>query len=90
MPKFIVERTVPGIADLPADKMKELANLVRGALKSMGGRMQWLESFVVQDKIFTIIVAPDEATVHEYSKLVNLPIDRIHTVKSVIDYTTGE
>lgn len=90
MPKFIVERTVPKIGDLPAEKMRQLGNLARKALKTFGGRVQWIESFVTENKIYSIITAPDEATAREYSKLTNLPADAIHVIKLVADITSGE
>lgn len=90
MPKFIVEREVPNIGDLSPEKLHQLGNLARTALKSFGGRVQWLESFITQDKIYSIITAPDEATAREYSKLTNLPADGIHVINLVADVTTGE
>lgn len=90
MPKFIVERTVPGFGSLPPEKVNDVANRVRIALNSIGGRVHWLETFVTQDKLFTILIAPDEAIIREYSKVANLAVDKIHLVKSVLDYSTGE
>jgi Protein of unknown function (DUF4242) len=90
MPKFIVERVVPEVGDLSFEKLKMLADLARTALESFGGRVQWIESFVTQNKIYSIITAPDEATVREYTKLTNLPTDHIYLVKLVADITTGE
>ena len=62
MPKFIVERTVPKIGDLTPEKLHQLGDLARAALKSFGGRVQWLESFITEDKVYSILTAPDEAT----------------------------
>lgn len=90
MPKFIVERTVPKIGDLAPEKLHQLGDLARTALKSFGGRVQWLESFITEDKVYSILTAPDEATAREYSKLTNLPADDIHLIKLVADVTTGE
>jgi hypothetical protein len=90
MPKFIVERTVPKVGDLSIEKLRILADLARTALQHFGGRVQWIESFVTEDKIFSILIAPDEATAHEYSRLTNLPADAIRLVKLVADITTGE
>lgn len=90
MPKFIVERTVPRVGDLSPEKLRILRDLAYTALQSFGGRVQWLESFVTENKIFSILTAPDEATVHEYSRLTKLPADHIHVIKLVADITTGE
>jgi hypothetical protein len=90
MPKFLVERTITGFGSLSPEKINDVASRVRSSLKSLGGRVQWVETFVAQDKIFTILIAPDEGTIREYSKLVEMPIDAIHHIKSVIDPATGE
>ena len=90
MPKFIVERTVPGIVDIPPEQLRKLGDLARTALQSFGGRVQWLESFITENKIYSILTAPDEATVRRYSKMTNLPADRIHVIKLVADITTDE
>ena len=90
MPKFIVERTVPKVGDLSPEKLKVLRDLAYTALQSFGGRVQWLESFVTENKIFSILTAPDVATVREYSRLTNLPADHIHLIKLVADITTSE
>ncbi len=90
MPKFIVERTVPRVGDLSPEKLLILAELARTALQSFGGRVQWIESIVTENKIFSILTAPDEATVRQYSKLTKLPADHIHLIKLIADVTTGE
>lgn len=90
MPKFIVERTVPKVGELTPERLKQLADLARAALQHFGGRVQWLESFVTEDKIYSILTAPDEPTVRQYSKMSNLPADHIYLVKLVADITTGE
>jgi ATP-dependent protease Clp ATPase subunit len=90
MPKFIVERTVPRVGDLSPEKLKILSDLARTALQSFGGRVQWIESYVTEDKIFSILTAPDEATIRQYSKLTKLPADAIRLIKLVADVTTGE
>jgi Protein of unknown function (DUF4242) len=90
MPKYIVERVVPEVGDLPLEKLDQLGELGRTALTHFGGRVQWLESFITQNKIYSILTAPDEATIREYAKLTNLPTDGIHLIKLVADITTGE
>lgn len=88
MQKFIVERVVPEVAELSPEKLNLLADLAKTALTSFGGRVQWLESFVTQNKIYSIITAPDEATVRQYAKLTNLPTDHIYLIKRVVDITS--
>lgn len=90
MPKFIVERVVPEVGELSPDKLKLLSDLARTALASFGGRVQWLESFITQNKIYSILTAPDEATVRQYARLTDLPTDHIYVIKRVVDITTSE
>ena len=90
MPKYIVERTIPKVGELTQEKLNHLSNLARAALEHFGGRVQWLESFVTEDKIYSILTAPDEPTVRQYSKMTNLPADHIYLIKRVADITTGE
>lgn len=90
MQKFIVERVVPEVGDLTTDKLKLLADLAKSALTTFGGRVQWLESFVTQNKIYSVLTAPDEATLREYARMTNLPTDHIYLVKRVVDITTTE
>ena len=73
MPKFIVERDVPGIGDYPPERITGILNKTRAALKSANGQVHWLESFVTTDKVFSIYVAADEAAALEFSKLSPLP-----------------
>jgi len=90
MPKYIVERVVPHIGDLSPEKLKQLRDLAHDALTHFGGRVQWLESFITENKIYSVVTAPDEATVRQYAKLTHLPTDHIYLVKQVADITTGE
>lgn len=90
MPKYLVERIVPEVGDLPLEKLNHLAHLAGNALTSFGGRVQWLESFITQNKIYSILTAPDDATVREYAKMTNLPTDGIQRIKRVVDITTAE
>lgn len=90
MPKFIIERDVPGIGDYPQDKITDIINKTRAALQSTNGQIQWVESFVTTDKVFSIYIAPDEAAARDFSKHSPLPTGPIHRVRSVVDPTTGE
>lgn len=90
MPKYIVERIIPEVGELPLQSLNHLADLARNALASFGGRVQWLESFITRDKIYSILTAPDEVTIREYAKLSNLPTDAIRRITRVADITTSE
>lgn len=90
MQKFIVERVVPEVGGLSTEKLQMLGDLAKTALTQFGGRVQWIESFVTQNKIYSIITAPDEATVRQYARQTNLPTDHIYLIKRVVDITTNE
>lgn len=88
MQKFLIERTLKGIGDYSPDKLREITRKVHATLKNFGGRLYWHESLFAKDKIYTIVIASDEATVREYSKAVDLPVDAIHAIARVVDPST--
>ena len=88
MQKFVIERNIKGIGDYSPDKLEEITRKVQAALKNFAGRLYWHESFLTKDKVFTIVIAADEATVREYSKAVDLPADNVHPVIRVVDPST--
>ena len=89
MQRFIIERTVPGIGDYSPEQTADILRKTRAALQSSGGRVQWQESFIAADKVFSIYIAPDEATLREFSKNSPLPVDAIHPIRSVVDLTSA-
>ncbi|MGA8938187.1 MAG: nickel-binding protein [Acidobacteriaceae bacterium] len=88
MQKFIIERTVPGIGDYSPEKLTDIIAKTRTALQPTAGRVQWQESFVTNDKIFSIYIASDEAALREFCKQSPLPTDSIHQVRSVVDLSS--
>ncbi|MCE9584202.1 MAG: DUF4242 domain-containing protein [Planctomycetes bacterium] len=90
MPKFIIEREIPGAGKLSAAELKGIAQKSCGVLKSMGPQVQWLESFVTADKIYCVYIAPDAATVKAHAEKGGFPANRISDVKRMIDPTTAE
>ena len=90
MKKFIIERNLPGAGNLSPQELQAIARASCDIVCSIGKPYHWIQSFVTEDKIFSILIAPDEATVREYSHLTNLPADHIRLVKLVADITTGE
>ena len=89
MPKFVIERTIPGAGDLTPEQLKSISQTSCGVLKSMGPQIQWLESFVTDNKIYCIYIAPDEATVREHARLGQFPADSVSAVRTIIDPTTA-
>lgn len=90
MPKFVIEREIPGAGNLTEAEFREAARKSMAALKAMGPDIQWLQSFVTGDKIYCVYLAPDESTIREHAKRAGLPANRISAVRRLIDPTTAE
>jgi len=90
MPKFVIEREIPGAGKLSPDQLHAISQKSCGVLQSMGPRIQWLQSYVTDDKIYCIYIAPDEATVREHAQQGGFPANSVAQVRSVIDPTTSE
>lgn len=90
MPKYIIEREIPGAGSLTQQELKAISQKSCGILNSMGPRIQWLESYVTDDKVYCVYIAPDEATVRTHAEQGEFPANRISQVRSVIDPTTAE
>jgi Protein of unknown function (DUF4242) len=89
MPKFVIERVIPGAGALTPEQLKAISQTSCGVLTSMGPQIQWLESFVTDDKIYCIYIAPDEATVREHARLGQFPANSVSEVRAIIDPTTA-
>jgi hypothetical protein len=90
MPKFVIERNIPGAGQLTPDQLKAISQKSCGVLNSLGPQIQWQESFVTDDKVYCIYIAPDEATVREHARLGDFPANSVQAVRSIIDPTTSE
>lgn len=90
MPRYVIERHIPGAGKFTADELKAISLTSLGVLQEMGPRIQWVHSFVTDDVIYCIYVAPDEATIREHARQGGFPANRISAVASVIDPTTAE
>ncbi len=89
MPKFLIEREVLGAGQLTAEQLKGISQTSCGVLNAMGPRIQWVHSYVTDDKIYCIYIAPDEATVREHAKQGGFPANKVTPIHSVIDPTTA-
>ena len=90
MPKFVIEREIPGVGGLTAEQLKAVSQTSCGVLKGMGPQIQWVQSYVTDDKIYCIYIAPDEATVREHARLGQFPANSVTAVRAMIDPTTAE
>jgi len=85
MPKFIIERTMPGLGGLPEEELAEMMTASCELVKTIGPQIQWIESYVTDDKIYCVYVAPDAATVRHHARLGGFPADSVLVVRKVID-----
>jgi hypothetical protein len=90
MPKYVIERDIPGAGKLTASELKGISQTSCGALSKMGPQIQWLQSYVTGDKIYCVYIAPNEKAVREHAQLGGFPANRVSEVKTIIDPTTAE
>lgn len=90
MPKFVIEREIPGAGKLSAEQLKGISQTSCGVLSNMGPQIQWVHSYVTDDKIYCIYNAPNEETVREHAKQGGFPANSVSKVSAVIDPVTAE
>jgi hypothetical protein len=90
MPKFVIEREIPGAGSLSPQDLHAISQKSCGVIRSMDPGVQWVHSYVTDDKIYCIYVAPDEAAVREHARQGGFPANKVSQVRSVIDPTTAE
>jgi hypothetical protein len=90
MPKFVIEREIPKVGSLSPDQLQAISQKSCGVLQEMGTQIQWVQSYVSDDKIYCIYVAPDEEAVRKHAQQGGFPANRISRIRSVIDPTTAE
>ena len=85
MPKYVIEREVPGAGALSEDQLRELSLRSLDALGELGPKIQWLHSFVTDDKVYCVYLAPDESMIKSHAQKVGIPANRISAVKHLLD-----
>ncbi len=90
MPKFVIEREVPGAGKLSPQELQAISQKSCSVLQAMGPQIQWLHSYVTDDKIYCVYIAPDEAAVREHATRGGFPANRISAIRRIIDPTTAE
>jgi hypothetical protein len=85
MPQFIIEREVPGAGSLSEEQIRDLSLHSLQTLNEMGPKIQWLHSYVTEDKVYCVYLAPDEQTIREHSRKSGIPANRISAVRRLID-----
>jgi hypothetical protein len=90
MPKYIIEREIPNAAALSAADLKAISRRSCAALQQLGPSIQWVQSFVTEDKITCVYIAPNADIIREHARLGGFPADRVLEVATIIDPTTAE
>ena len=90
MPKYVIEREIPGAGALTADQLHGISQTSCGVLIELGPQIQWVQSFVTDDKIYCIYIAPNEEMVREHASRGGFPANSVVQVRAVIDPTTAE
>jgi hypothetical protein len=90
MPKYVIERELPGAGDLSADELQGISKTSCDVLREMGPEIQWVHSYVTGDKIYCVYISPNEEMIREHADRGGFPADRISEVSTRIDPTTEE
>ena len=90
MPKFVIEREIPGAEKLSPKELQAISQKSCDVLRSMGPEIQWVHSYVAQDKIYCVYVSPDESMIREHAKQGGFPANVVSRVSTIIDPTTAE
>ena len=90
MPKYVIERTIPGAGKLTKKQLHDISQKSNEVLDGMAGRAQWLQTYVTDDKLFCVYIADDVDTVAEHANCGGFPMDAALRVRTIIDPTTGE
>jgi hypothetical protein len=90
MPKYVIEREIPDAGKLTPEQLQGISEKSCNVLRDLGPQIQWVESYVTDDKIYCVYIAPNEGMVREHAKRGGFPANRVSEVRSVIDPTTAE
>jgi hypothetical protein len=85
VPQFVIEREIPGAGTLTETQVRDMSLQSLQTLRDMGPQIQWLHSYVTEDKVYCVYIAPDEDTVREHARRVGIPADRVSAVRRLID-----
>jgi Protein of unknown function (DUF4242) len=90
MPKFLIEREIPGAGSMSPQQLQGVAEKSCSVLRDLGPKIQWIESYVTDNKIYCVYIAPNEETVREHAARGGFPANRVSEIKRMIDPTTAE
>jgi cell division inhibitor SulA len=90
MPKFLIERELPGAGSLTADQLQGVSLTSCNVLRELGPEIQWVQSYVTQDKIYCVYISPSEALIREHAQKGGFPANSVVEIRTIIDPTTAE
>ena len=90
MPKFLIERDIPGIQNMTARELQAISLKSRNVLEQLGPKIQWLQSYVMDNKLFCVYVAPNHELIREHARCGNFPVNQINEVKAMLDATSAD
>jgi hypothetical protein len=90
MPKYVIERDIPGAGKLSAAELHAISGTSCNVLNQLGPSIQWVHSYVTDDRIYCVYIAPNEEMVYEHAKRGGFPANRVSAVRNIIDPTTAE
>jgi hypothetical protein len=90
MPKFVIEREIPDAGKLSAEQLQAISQTSCGVLRELGPQIQWVHSYVTDNKVYCVYIAPDKETVLRHAQMGGFPANRVSEVRSIIDPTTAE
>ena len=85
MPQFVIEREIPGAGNMSESEIRQVSLRSLQVLKEMGPQIQWLHSYVTEDKVYCVYLAPDEDSIREHARRAGIPADRVAAVRRLID-----
>jgi hypothetical protein len=90
MPRYLIERELPGAGNLSSEDLRGISATSCAVLLELGPRVQWVHSYVTDDKVYCVYIAPDAETVREHARRGGFPANRVSAVRAIIDPTTAE
>jgi len=90
MPKYVIEREIPGAGNLSAEQLQAISQKSCNVLQNLGPQIQWVQSYVTGDKVYCVYIAPSEDMIRAHAQQGGFPANRISEIKTIIDPTTAE
>jgi len=90
MPKYVIEREIPGVGELTPDQLQAISQKSCAVLSNLGPQIQWVESYVVNDRIYCVYIAPNEELIREHARQGGFPANRISEVRAIVNPTTAQ